>query len=138
MIKSVAYFNSSGEIIYVALLSKGSISYHHEENKMVSVFAVIPSLLGLYSCTHNFISLHIMCQMLISTFGTEVLFSLHRFCSFPRFCKQSIPEEGAESYSPSLTKKHGKTEAIPPKQLCRPQSTGKRIKNQPLCDSQSG
>lgn len=39
-----------------------------------------------------------------------------------------ILEEGVESYSPSLTKKHGKTEAIPPKQLCRPQPTGKRMK----------
>ncbi|CAN4019551.1 DUF6487 domain-containing protein, partial [Dysosmobacter welbionis] len=27
-----------------------------------------------------------------------------------------------------LTKKHGKTEAIPPKRLCRPQPTGKGMK----------
>lgn len=81
---------------------------------------------------------HDFCVEIGGNHGAEVLFSLHRFCSFPRFCKPSIPEEGAESYSPSLTKKHGKTEAIPPKRLCRPQSTGKRIKNQPLCDSQSG
>ena len=72
---------------------------------MVSVFAVIPSLLGLYSCTHHFISLHIMRQMLSSTFRTEVLFSLHRFCSFPRFCKQSILKEGKKIYSPNPTKK---------------------------------
>jgi len=37
--------------------------------------------------------------------GTEVLFSLHRFCSFPRFCKQSILKEGKKIYSPNPTKK---------------------------------
>ena len=31
-------------------------------------------------------------------------------------------EEVKESYSPNPTKKHGETEAIPPKQLCRPRN----------------
>ena len=97
MIKSVAYFNSSGEIIYVALLSKGSISYHHEENKMVSVFAVIPSLLGLYSCTHHFISLHIMQKILSSTFSAQVFSGCHSWIP-PRFCNASIPERSSKSY----------------------------------------
>ena len=37
------------------------------------------------------------------------------FCSFPRFCKQSIPEEVMESYSPNSTKKLCETEAKPPR-----------------------
>ena len=57
---------------------------------------------------------HDFCVEIGGYHGTEVLFSLHRFCSFPRFCKQSIPEEVMESYSPNSTKKLCETEAATP------------------------
>ena len=48
---------------------------------------------------------HDFCVEIGGYHGTEVLFSLHRFCSFPRFCKQSILKEGKKIYSPNPTKK---------------------------------